>query len=56
MSGLILIGGFGLSLVTVGLLENMGVKINSTFLNITMECIKYGGILYILKLAASTFL
>lgn len=56
MTGLILIGGFGLSLVGVGLLENAGVKINTTALNIAMECIKYGGILYIIKLAATLFL
>ena len=56
MSGFILIGGFGLSLVGVGLLENSGAKINATAVNIVVECIKYGGILYIIKLAASTFL
>ena len=56
MSGVVLVGAFGMSLVTIGILENLGVKVNEGALTIILECVKFGGILYILKLAATTFL
>ena len=56
MNGVLLVGAFGISLVAIGMLENTGVKINEGILKIVMESAKFGGILYILKLAATTFL
>ena len=51
-----LVGAFGLSLVAVGVLDNLGVKVNETAVQITLECLKYGGVLYIIKLASNLFL
>ena len=56
MNGVLLVGAFGISLVAIGMMENAGLKINEGILKIVMESAKFGGILYILKLAATTFL
>ena len=56
MNGVLLVGAFGISLVAIGMLENTGVKINEGILKIVMESAKFRGIIYILKLAATTLL
>lgn len=56
MSGIVAISLFGASLVGVGLLENAGVKVNQGALRLVMECVKYGAVLYILKMAFNLFL
>lgn len=56
MEGLFLIGTFGATMVGLGLLENAGLEINSTLLSFVMESAKFGGILYIIKLASTLFL
>ena len=56
MGGIVAIGAFGLTLVGIGLLERLDININEGALYFTMEMVKFGGILYILKVAATTFL
>ncbi|WP_154663201.1 hypothetical protein [Bacillus massiliigorillae] len=56
MEGILLIGSFGATMITLGLLDNAGFKINNSFLSFTMECAKFGGLLYIIKLASTLFL
>ena len=56
MGGIVAIGAFGLTLVGIGLLEKLDININEGALYFTMEMVKFGGILYILKVAATTFL
>ena len=56
MEGILLIGSFGAALVGVGLLENAGYKINNGMLTFVMECVKFGGLVYIVKMAANLFL
>ena len=51
-----LVGAFGLTMVGIGIAENMGLKINEGAMTIVLECVKFGAILYILRLAATTFL
>ena len=53
---MVFVGTLGAALVGIGLLENAGVKINEGSLKFVMECVKFGAILYILKLAAMMFL
>ena len=50
------VGAFGLTLVGIGLLEKLDININEDALQFTMEIVKYGAILYVIKLAATTFL
>lgn len=54
--GIVLVGAFGASLLGIGILEESGVKINGGLLTLVMEVVKYGGILYLLKVAANLFL
>lgn len=56
MEGILLIGSFGATMVAIGLLDNAGFKINNGFLSLVMECAKFGGLLYIIKLASTLFL
>lgn len=56
MEGIVLVGAFGATMIGIGLLEHAGININSDLLNLTMECTKFGGLLYIVKLAATLFL
>lgn len=56
MEGILLIGTFGATMIGIGLLDNAGFKINNGFLTFTMECVKFGGLLYIIKLASTLFL
>jgi len=56
MEGIIMIGAFGATMIGLGIAENMGVKVNSDILKIIMECIKFGGLIYIIKLVATLFL
>lgn len=53
---MVFVGTLGAALVGIGLLENAGIKINEGSLKFVMECVKFGAILYILKLAAMMFL
>lgn len=53
---MLLVGTLGATLVGIGLMENAGVKINEGSLRFVMECVKFGAILYILKMAATLFL
>ena len=53
---MILVGTFGASLLAIGLLEKAGIKVNEGSLRFVMECVKFGAILYILKMVASLFL
>ena len=53
---MLLVGTLGAALVSIGLLENTGVKINEGALGFVMECAKFGAILYILKMVATLFL
>jgi hypothetical protein len=54
--GIVLVSAFGGTLLGIGLLERAGVKINSGFLTVAMEIVKFGGILYILKVVSTLFL
>lgn len=56
MEGIVLIGAFGATMIGIGLLENIGFGINNDLLKLTMETAKFGGLLYIVKLAATLFL
>ena len=53
---MLLVGAFGASLVGIGLLEKAGVKVNEGSLRFVMEVVKFGAILYVIKLAATLFL
>ncbi len=56
MDGMFLVGSFGAALVGLGLLENAGFKVNNGMLTFVMECVKFGGLVYIVKMAANLFL
>ncbi|MFS0780114.1 hypothetical protein [Bacillus sp. 1P06AnD] len=56
MGGILLVGAFGASLIGIGLLEGAGVKINHGMLTFTMEAVKFGGLIYLVKMAATLFL
>lgn len=56
MEGIVLVGAFGATMIGIGLLENIGFGINNDLLKLTMETAKFGGLLYIVKLAATLFL
>lgn len=53
---MLLVGAFGASLIGIGLLEKAGVKINEGSLRFVLEVVKFGAILYVIKLAATLFL
>lgn len=53
---MLLVGAFGASLVAIGLLEKAGVKINEGSLRFVLEIVKFGAILYVIKMAATLFL
>jgi len=53
---MLLVGAFGASLVAIGLMEKVGLKINEGSLRFVMEVVKFGAILYVIKLAATLFL
>ena len=53
---MLLVGAFGASLVAIGLMEKVGLKINEGSLRFVMEIVKFGAILYVIKLAATLFL
>ena len=53
---MLLVGAFGLTLLGVGLLETAGIKINEGAIRFTMTIVKFGAILYILKMASNLFL
>jgi len=53
---MLLVGAFGASLVAIGLMEKVGFKINEGSLRFVMEIVKFGAILYVIKLAATLFL
>lgn len=54
--GIVLTGVFGGTLVGLGLLENAGVKINNDLLCLSLEVVKFGSLLYLLKVVAIAFL
>ena len=56
MEGILLVGSFGAAMVGLGLLENAGFHINNSFLSLVMETVKFGGLLYVIKLASTLFL
>jgi len=56
MSEMLLVGTFGASLLAIGLLEKAGVKVNEGSLQFVMEMVKFGAVLYILKMAVTLFL
>ena len=53
---MLLVGAFGASLVAIGLMEKVGIKINEGSLRFVLEVVKFGAILYVIKLAATLFL
>lgn len=53
---MLLVGAFGASLVAIGLMEKAGIKINEGSLRFVLEMLKFGAIVYFLKMAASLFL
>ena len=53
---MLLVGAFGASLIGIGLMEKAGIKVNEGSLRFVLEIIKFGAILYILKMAATLFL
>lgn len=53
---MLLVGAFGASLVGIALLERAGVKINEGSLQFVLEMLKFGAIVYFLKMAASLLL
>ena len=53
---MLLVGAFGASLIGIGLLEKAGVKISEGSLRFVLEVVKFGAILYVIKLAATLFL
>ncbi len=56
MDGLIAIGAFGMTLVGIGLAENAGWSVNGKAVTFAMEMVKFGGVLYILKMVTTLFL
>lgn len=54
--GIVATGAFGGSLVVISLLEKANVKINGDLLFLAMEAMKFGGILYLLKVMSNLFL
>ena len=54
--GMVLVGAFGASLLAIGLMEKAGVKVNEGSLQFVMEMVKFGAVLYILKMAVTLFL
>ena len=56
MDGIIAIGAFGMTLVGIGMAENAGWSVNGNAVTFVMEMVKFGGILYILKMVTTTFL
>lgn len=56
MSEMLMIGAFGATLIGLGVAENMGLKVNEGSLRFVMEMVKFGAVLYILKMAAALFL
>ena len=53
---MLLVGAFGASLVAIGLMEKVGIKINEGSMKFILEVVKLGAILYVIKLAATLFL
>lgn len=53
---MLLVGAFGASLVAIGLMEKSGIKINEGSLRFILEIVKFGAILYVIKMAATLFL
>ena len=54
--GLVFVGATGVALVGVALLDKSGIAINGSIMSFTMEVLKYGGILYLLKELSRIFL
>lgn len=53
--GMVAIGVAGGSLCAVSVLEEYGVKLNQTAINIALEITKYGGMLYLLQHLSKIF-
>lgn len=47
--GIVATGAFGGTLAIVGALQGAGFKINEGAITLVMECVKYGGILYLMQ-------
>lgn len=54
--GMVSIGAAGGSLIVVSLLKRLGININEEAVKLTLECSKYGLILYLLQHVSKLFL
>lgn len=56
MDPLLFTGIVGVSFVGIGLLDHAGMKVNEGAVHLAMEMVKYGGIVYLLKVLSTLFI
>lgn len=53
---MLLVATFGASLLAIGLMDRAGLKVNEGFMKFTLEMLKFGVIVYLLKMVSDLFL